>query len=80
MRVVRTCSPPVLTPRDVFERLLSLNAGSRPGIRSAQFENLFGRCQNCDLIMTRRIFQLHDCVFEEDDTMEEDDVIDLTME
>jgi hypothetical protein len=79
MRVVRICKPPVLTPRDVFERLLSLNSGSRPGIPSAQFEDLFARCQNCDLVMTRRIFQLHDCVFEEDDAMDEDHIIDLTV-
>jgi hypothetical protein len=64
----------VLTAGEVFNTLLNLNSASAPGIKLAVFERLFARCQNCDLVMTRRIFQLHNCV------MDEAEVIDVTME
>jgi hypothetical protein len=73
-RVVRTYPAPILTPKEVFSLLLSLDSASRPGITSTEFESLFTRCHCCDLIMMQRIFESHDCV------MEEADVIDLTME
>jgi hypothetical protein len=77
LRVVRKCVAPELTPRVVFNTLLSLNSASAPGIKSAVFERLFARCQQCDLVMTRRIFQLHDCVVDETD---EPEVVDFTMQ
>jgi hypothetical protein len=73
-RALRTYPPPTLTPKKVFSLLLSLDSAAKPGITSAEFESLFARCHRCDLIMTRRIFESHDCV------MEEADVIDMTME
>jgi len=77
LRVVRKCIAPELTPREVFNTLLSLNSASALGIKSAVFERLFARCQHCDLVMTRRIFQLHDCVMDEADEVE---VVDFTMQ
>jgi hypothetical protein len=73
MRSVRTCPPPALTPRAVINLLLNLDSASKPGITSTQFESLFAKCNGCDLVMTQRIFQSHECVMEQD-------VIDLTMD
>jgi hypothetical protein len=74
VRVIPTCPPPVLTPKEVFHLILNLDSIVKPGVRAAVFENLFARCHACDMVMTRRIFQYHECA------MEEEEVIDLTMD
>jgi hypothetical protein len=73
-QVIPTCPPPMLTSQQVFHLLLDLDSIVKPGVRAAVFEGLFARCHACDMVMTQRIFQFHECV------MEEDEVIDLTMD
>jgi hypothetical protein len=73
VRVVRNVSPPLLTPQIALKMVLSLNCSVKPGITSTDFKNLFARCRGCDLVMTRHIFEHHECI------MREADVTDLTI-
>jgi hypothetical protein len=73
-RAVRRRPPPRLSAKDVFEAMLRLDSTRRPGLPSNVFYELFARCDGCDLVMTRRVFQSHDCV-----TEDELEVIDLTI-
>lgn len=60
------------SPRpDTFTLLLKLDSWRTPGLSVAEFRNLFARCR-CGLIMTRRVFDDHQCAPTE--------VIDLTLD
>ncbi|KAG2049881.1 hypothetical protein BDR06DRAFT_1011811 [Suillus hirtellus] len=62
---------------EVFDRLLKLDSFTRPGLTEGEFRHFLTRCNGCELIMTRRMFELHNCVGRaEADT----EVIDLTTE
>jgi len=39
---------------------MRLDSWTQPGLTEAQFQALFARCA-CGLVMTRRIFEDHDC-------------------
>ncbi|KAF9232364.1 hypothetical protein BU15DRAFT_81328 [Melanogaster broomeanus] len=55
-----------------FSMLMKLDAFNQPGLTVRQLKTLLTKCQ-CGLIMTRRVYEEHDCVLEY-----ERDVIDLT--
>jgi hypothetical protein len=61
-----------------FDRLLKLDSFTRPGITEDEFRGFLTRCNDCELIMTRRMFEHHNCIgkVERGDT----EVIDLTIE
>ena len=76
IRDMPTYEAPTLTSREVLELILRLDSSVNPGLTWAEFWNLIARCNGCGLVMTRRVFQSHTCVL----LVEDDDVIDLTME
>jgi hypothetical protein len=45
----------------VVDRLLALNASTRPGLSEKDFRKLFAKCR-CGLVMTQRVFKRHACV------------------
>ncbi|OAX32109.1 hypothetical protein K503DRAFT_787415 [Rhizopogon vinicolor AM-OR11-026] len=61
-----------------FDRLLRLDSFTRPGLTEDEFHGFLTRCNGCELIMTRRMFECHNCVgkAERGDV----EVIDLTTE
>ncbi|KAG2752864.1 hypothetical protein P692DRAFT_20724237 [Suillus brevipes Sb2] len=61
-----------------FDRLLKLDSFSRPGLTDEEFRRFLTQCCGCQLIMTRRMFERHDCLGKED--AGEVEVIDLTTE
>jgi hypothetical protein len=67
LRVVRKCPPPLLGPKEVFDLLLRLDNIVNPGLTVAEFQELFAKCSRCGLMMTRRIFRSHECVFRNSD-------------
>lgn len=38
-----------------------LDCWIRPGVSASDFERLITRCERCELIMTRRVFAIHEC-------------------
>lgn len=54
-----------------LEVLLRLTSAVNPGLMHQQFQDLFVRCRDCQLYMTRPAAKDHDCV-------PRTDVIDLT--
>jgi hypothetical protein len=56
-----------------FQQLMQLDSWIRPGIREGDFFMLFVKCDRCDLIMTRRVFEDHYCELK-------DCIIDLTLD
>jgi hypothetical protein len=64
---------PIGRPATFTERFLKLDSWSRAGLRESEFKKLFVKCV-CGLVMTRRVFQDHDCAV----TMIPHTVIDLT--
>ncbi|KAG1717300.1 hypothetical protein EDD22DRAFT_856245 [Suillus occidentalis] len=64
----------------VFDKLLKLDSFCRPGLTQAEFHHFLTRCNGCDLIMTRRMFERHDCVGSgmRRGNSEKTEVIDLT--
>ncbi|KIJ69918.1 hypothetical protein HYDPIDRAFT_104581 [Hydnomerulius pinastri MD-312] len=55
-----------------FAMLMKLDAFNQPGLTVRQLKSLLTKCE-CGLIMTRRVYEEHDCVLEF-----EQEVIDLT--
>jgi hypothetical protein len=49
-------------PHKTFDRLLKLDSFTRPGLTEDEFRHFLTRCWGCELIMTRRVFERHDCV------------------
>ena len=45
----------------VLDRLLALNASTRPGLSQKEFRKLFAKCR-CGLVMTQHVFNRHACV------------------
>jgi hypothetical protein len=74
--MIHTCQPPKLTAAAVFDLLLRLDAMIQPGLTVHEFMDLFVICNRCGLVMTRRVFNSHDCVL----LYEGVEVIDLTIE
>jgi hypothetical protein len=74
--MIPKCQPAELTPAAVFDLLLRLDAMIRPGLTVREFMDLFVRCNRCGLVMTRRVFNSHDCVL----AYEGVEIIDLTVE
>jgi hypothetical protein len=75
VRMIRTCEPPELGAAAVFDRLLRLDTVIQPGLTVREFLDLFAKCNRCGLVMTRRVFQSHDCI----GAQAEVDVVDLTL-
>ena len=50
--------PSRLGGSDLFRRLDCIN---RPGLTQEEFEGLLVKCQDCELIMTKRRVDLHEC-------------------
>jgi len=76
----RAATPPIIAvsqhpapskAQDVFDALLILDSWVRPGLREADFQVLFTKCQ-CGLVTTKRVFAEHECL------EDENDVIDLS--
>ncbi|KAG1759884.1 hypothetical protein EDD22DRAFT_848896 [Suillus occidentalis] len=49
-----------------FDKLLKLDSFSRPGLTDEEFRRFLTQCCGCQLIMTRRMFECHDCLGKED--------------
>jgi hypothetical protein len=75
LRVIKICPAPALGPRAVLDLILRLDASINPGLTEAEFYDLFAKCHRCGLVMTRRVFQTHECIMDD-----EAEVVDLTME
>jgi hypothetical protein len=56
---------------------MRLDTGYNPGLTSAQLQDLLATCDACELVMTRRVFQNHDCVVP---GVAAGEVIDLTID
>lgn len=41
--------------------MFRLDCWVRPGIAGAEFEQLITQCARCGLVMTRRVFGIHEC-------------------
>jgi hypothetical protein len=77
--------------RAVLDELLVLDSLTAPGLPQSKFRGIFAKC-GCGWITTRRAFGNHECVKERthsvidltsdsddhDDSINEDDLIDLT--
>jgi hypothetical protein len=62
-----------------FSLILRLDSFTDPGISEAQFRGLFSKCHFCNLYMTRRTANYHDCKEMQDDTGAEQTILlDLT--
>jgi hypothetical protein len=70
---IRTYHPPIHNTGTVLRLLLRLDSINEPGLTHAEFRALFSICRHCDVVMTRRIFLVHECPVEI-----VDEVIDLT--
>lgn len=59
---------------------MKLDSFSRPGLTQGEFRRFLTRCNCCELIMTRRIFERHDCVGKarEPEGTRNVEIIDLT--
>jgi hypothetical protein len=55
---------------------LRLDSAIHPGLTQDHFRQLFAKCSECGLVVTRRIFFSHDCEGKDDKQMI--DIIDLT--
>jgi hypothetical protein len=66
---------PSRRPATITEKFLKLDSWGRAGLRESEFKKLFAKCV-CGLVMTRRVFQDHDCAI----TLVPNTVIDLTSE
>jgi hypothetical protein len=75
---LRTCPAPALSAKEVFELVLRLDSGYNAGLTAAELQGLLAICDNCGLIMTRRVFQSHDCAVSRLGI--DDEVIDLTVD
>jgi hypothetical protein len=62
---------PAQRPESVLDLLFKLDSWVQPGLTEAEFRELFASCQ-CGLIMTRRVFEEHECL------RDGIDIIDLT--
>jgi len=51
---------PVQSVTSPFEKLLQLDACTRPGLTVEDFVALFARC-HCGMIVTKRAFRMHYC-------------------
>ena len=89
LRMIRICPAPNMGPKAVFDLLLRLDSIIEPGLSEAEFYKLFAKCDACGLVMTRRVFQSHECAIivvdseDEEEAMlivdSDDEVVDLTM-
>jgi len=61
-----------------FDRLLRLDSFTRPGLTEDEFRGFLTQCNGCELIMTRRMFERHNCVGKV--KRRDMEVIDLTAE
>jgi hypothetical protein len=52
---------PARHPETSIDKFLKLDSWGRAGLRETEFKKLFAKCA-CGLVMTRRVFQDHDCV------------------
>lgn len=41
--------------------MFTLDCWIRPGISTAEFDQLITQCARCGLVMTRRVFGIHQC-------------------
>ncbi|KAG2744886.1 hypothetical protein P692DRAFT_20850060 [Suillus brevipes Sb2] len=64
---------------DTFDRLLKLDSFTQPGLTEAEFRRFLTRCNNCQLIMTRRTFERHHCMGQAWRRDHRTEVIDLTL-
>ncbi|THH16836.1 hypothetical protein EW146_g3867 [Bondarzewia mesenterica] len=69
---IPTFYPPARASPTAISQLLQLNSTFEPGLTMQEFRGLFARCGYCDLFMTRRAIDCHDCAIRE--------VIDLTVD
>ena len=54
--------PKYLRPNDPFRKLLKLDSFIGPGLTQEEFEGLLTSCQHCQLIMTKRRADSHECI------------------
>jgi hypothetical protein len=63
-----------------LDRLLKLDSFTQPGLTEAEFRRFLTQCNDCQLIMTRRTFERHNCIGEAGRRDRGTKVIDLTLE
>ena len=57
---------------------MRLDSFTRPGLTEDEFRGFLTRCSDCELIMTRRMFERHNCAGKAE--KRDVEVIDLTTE
>ncbi|KAG2119856.1 uncharacterized protein F5147DRAFT_647724 [Suillus discolor] len=75
---VQRSQPRQCEARQVFDKLLQLDSFSQPSLTEAEFRHFLTRCNSCELVMMRRMFEHHECVGNTERGNRE--VIDLTTE
>jgi hypothetical protein len=68
------------THQTVFEHLLHLDQVFHPALQADVFRAMFAMCRRCQLVMTKRVFWVHDCQGDGGIKGEEVELIDLTEE
>jgi hypothetical protein len=65
-----------------LDKLLKLDSFTKPGLTAVEFRRFLTQCISCQLIMTRRTFERHNCIGEAGrrDHGTDSEVIDLTSE
>lgn len=64
-------------PPTPFDLLMKLDSWDRPGLTTEEFRSLFAKC-TCGLVMTRRLFNYHECAENGEHLCGERAIIDLT--
>ncbi|KAG2057434.1 hypothetical protein BDR06DRAFT_969244 [Suillus hirtellus] len=59
-----------------FEKLMKLDSFTQPGLMQREFCHFLTRCNCCELVMTRRMFERHECIGREGKG--DPEIIDLT--
>jgi hypothetical protein len=76
MRRMCELTPPMERMRATMEDMICLDTFLDPGLEFRRFRNLFGICNKCRLVMTRRVLMVHGCI--SGDVPEKKEFIDLT--
>lgn len=63
---VLNAPPNTIVP--TFELLNTLDSWFRPGLTPTEFHHLIAQCHRCNLVMTQRVFNAHECARSAEDT------------
>jgi hypothetical protein len=78
--VIPMCDPRPPRTWNEFDLLLQLDSSQLPGISGLEFRTLFARCRACDLCVTRRTFEDHECGRPRENTNADQNAFDMLMQ